>query len=50
MNDKAIQSRLIKLLAAVLGGCSWLVLIVPILVYEEIEDRKWKAGKYEQSK
>jgi hypothetical protein len=40
-----MKSRLIRLLAAGIGGASWLVLIVPILVYEKIEDWKWKAGK-----
>jgi hypothetical protein len=45
-----MKSRLIKLLAAMICGGGWLVLIVPILIYEAIEDRRWKAGKHERCK
>jgi hypothetical protein len=44
-----MKSRLIKLLATALSVCSWLVLIGPILIYEEFEDWKWKAGKDDRS-
>jgi hypothetical protein len=37
-----MRSRLIKLLAAIIGGGSWLVMIVPILVYEKFSDLEWK--------
>ena len=40
-----MKSHLIKLLASVIGGSSWLVLIGPILIWEKFEDRRWKAGK-----
>jgi hypothetical protein len=41
------KSRLIRLLAAAIGGCAWLVLIVPIVIWERLDDWKWKAGKDE---
>jgi hypothetical protein len=45
-----MQSRLIKLLATAIGASILLVIIIPILVYEDISDRRWKAGKNERSK
>ena len=40
-----MKSRLIKLLAEVFGTIVLLVIIIPILIYEDISDSKWKAGK-----
>jgi hypothetical protein len=37
-----MKSRLIKLLALIIGWCSWLALIGPILIYEKVSDWKWK--------
>jgi hypothetical protein len=37
-----MKSRLIKLLAAIIGGLSWLALIGPILIYEYLSDLQWK--------
>ena len=39
--------RLMKLLAIVIGGSVLILIIVPILLYEDISDRRWKAGKNE---
>ena len=37
-----MKTRLIKLLAAVICGLSWLALIGPILIYEYLSDLQWK--------
>ena len=42
-----MKFRLIKLLAGVIGGCSWLALIGPILIWEYFDDRKWRLANNE---
>jgi len=43
--NKSVKSRLVRLLAEAIGTIGLLVMIIPILVYEDISYRKWKAGK-----
>jgi hypothetical protein len=45
-----MKYRLIKLLAWAIGASVLMVIIIPILIYEDISYRKWKAGKDERSK
>jgi hypothetical protein len=40
-----MKSLLIKSMASVIGISVLLVIIVPILVYEDISDRRWKKEK-----